>query len=268
VTAVAAGGGSPPRLRPASLGGLIIGSAGRMSLCGTDLPCFLLHRHPLQTGCTSARWCRQSQVGAARPLPLCRQCAPRLLWAADAAAVVVAAAVLHLLSATPFVPRIRHFQLPVPEVIQRPSLPCHPPTHHLPPHCCPPYCSNWVQCGDCDLQEHQISSVGPGWPDQHPPLLAVLLPVSWRRGACWGGVSCAQLQLLLRVACSKDSMVQQGCLSPITRPASACLQGAPAAALAPRACANRADGSLLTGPVPCPLCASPCPPVSAATLRP
>ena len=37
-------------------------------------------------------------------------------------------------------------------------------------------CSHWLQCRDSVLQEHQVPGLGPGGADQHPAILAVLLP--------------------------------------------------------------------------------------------
>jgi len=37
-------------------------------------------------------------------------------------------------------------------------------------------CSHWLQRGDCNVQEHQVPSLGSGWPDKHQAILAMLLP--------------------------------------------------------------------------------------------
>lgn len=47
-----------------------------------------------------------------------------------------------------------------------------------------------VQRRNATVQKHQVPSVGPGWADEHPPLLALLLPQHRRHHLCGGLCRC------------------------------------------------------------------------------
>jgi hypothetical protein len=202
-----------------------------------------------------------------RRLPLC----PLLpLWALGAA-VVVGIAALHPLMQSPAltVPQTLYVQLSELEPWYQPpsplllAAPAPPPPTPLTAVTAFPWRSHWVQCGDCDLQEHQVPSVGPGRPDQHPPLLAVLLPVSRggaaHAGAAWPVCDCSFCQL--PAAWWWDSVVPQGCLTPPILLSSNMASVAASATLhLCKSCSTRQANRCSLPPVPCRLPSSPCPP--------